>query len=142
MDKHIEMSCCGFEALKVLAKNYLNIDSHPLFVTIGHLLEETNITPADVAENLMPKSLYDDAETCLKKLIEAIKNAKEEAIKKAEEEERLKAEKEEKEKQETTQEDVKVDDESLAKEVKENGVEVEIEDKTLAKEDNENGVTA
>ena len=142
MDKHIEMSYCGFEAFKVLAKNYLNIDSHPLFVTIGHLLEETNITPADVAENLMPKSLYDDAETCLKKLIEAIKTAKEEAIKKAEEEARLKAEKEEKEKQETTQEDVKVDDESLAEEVKENGVEVVIEDKTLAKEINENGVTA
>ncbi|KAM3713740.1 hypothetical protein ACJW31_01G279100 [Castanea mollissima] len=142
MDKHIEMSYCGFEAFKVLAKNYLNIDSHPLFVTIGHLLEETNITPADVAENLMPKSLTDDAETCLEKLIEAIKTAKEEAIKKAEEEARLKAEKEEKDKQKTSQEDAKVDDESLAKEVKENGVEVVIEDKTLAKEVNENGVTA
>ncbi|KAF3946880.1 hypothetical protein CMV_026902 [Castanea mollissima] len=141
MDKHIELSYCGFEAFKVLAKNYLDVDSHPLFVTIGHLLEETNITPADVAENLMPKSLNDDSETCLKKLIEAIKTAKEEAKKKAEEEARLKAEKEEKEKQEASQEDVKVD-KSLAKEVKENGVEVVIDDKTLAKEVKEIGVIA
>nr|POE61702.1 aaa-atpase [Quercus suber] len=82
MDKHIELSYCGMEAFKVLARNYLDVDSHPLFVTIGHLLQETNITPADVAENLMPKALNDDAETCLEKLIEAIKTAKEEAKKK------------------------------------------------------------
>ncbi|KAK4603927.1 hypothetical protein RGQ29_012441 [Quercus rubra] len=141
MDKHIELSYCGLEAFKVLARNYLDVDSHPLLVTIGHLLEETNITPADVAENLMPKSLNDDAETCLKKLIEAIKTAKEEAKKKAEEEARLKAEKEEREKQEASQDDVKFD-KSLAKEVKENGVEVVIDDKTLAKEVKENEVIA
>ena len=116
MDKHIELSYCGFEAFKVLAKNYLDVDSHPLFATIGHLLEETNITPADVAENLMPKSTNEDAETCLKKLIEDLETAKDEAKMKAEEEARLKAETEEKEKQE----DVKVDG-SLAK-VKDNCV--------------------
>ncbi|KAF3945612.1 hypothetical protein CMV_028028, partial [Castanea mollissima] len=44
-----------------------------------------------------------------------------------------KVEKEEKEKQEATQEDVKVD-ESLAKDVKENGVDVVKDDKTLGKE--------
>ncbi|KAK4603922.1 hypothetical protein RGQ29_012436 [Quercus rubra] len=141
MDKHIEMSYCGFEAFKVLAKNYLDVDSHELFATIGHLLEETDMTPADVAENLMPKSQNEDAETCLKKLIEAIKTAKEETTKKAEEEARLKAEKEEKEKQEATQEDVKVD-ESLAKDVKENGVDVVKDHKTLGNEVKENGVTA
>ena len=105
MDKHIELSYCGFEAFKVLAKNYLDVVSHTLFATIGRLLDETNITPADVAENLMPKSMNEDAETCLKKLIEALETAKEEAKKKAEEEAQSKAEKEEKEKQE----DVKVD---------------------------------
>ncbi|XP_075642545.1 AAA-ATPase At3g28580-like [Castanea sativa] len=123
MDKHIELSYCCFQAFKVLAKNYLDVDSHQLFETIGHLLEETNMTPADVAENLMPKSLNEDADTCLKNLIEALETAKEEARKKAEEDMRLKVEKEEKEKQQVAQEDVKVD-ESLAKEVKENGVEV------------------
>ncbi|XP_073005105.1 AAA-ATPase ASD, mitochondrial-like [Typha latifolia] len=78
MDKHIEMSYCGFEAFKVLAKNYLDIDSHPLFDTIRQLLEEVNITPADVAENLTPKSLNDGEETCLGSLIQALKRAKEE----------------------------------------------------------------
>ncbi|PWA51789.1 ATPase, AAA-type, core [Artemisia annua] len=49
MDMHIEMSYCCFETFKVLAKNYLNIESHELFATVSQLLEETNITPADVA---------------------------------------------------------------------------------------------
>nr|POF25611.1 aaa-atpase [Quercus suber] len=120
MDMYIELSYCGFEAFKVLAKNYLDIDSHPLFATIGHLLEETNITPAEVAEKLMPKCMNEDAETCLKKLIEALETAKDEAKMKAEEEARLKVETEEKEKQEDALEDVKVDG-SLAK-VKENCV--------------------
>ncbi|PPD95531.1 hypothetical protein GOBAR_DD07424 [Gossypium barbadense] len=100
MDKHVEMSYCRFEAFKVLAKNYLDIDSHPLFEEIGNLLEETDMTPADVAENLMLTSDDDEVgETCLKNLIEALKAAKGEARKKAEEyHARLEAEKEEKEK--------------------------------------------
>ncbi|KAH9676277.1 AAA-ATPase ASD [Citrus sinensis] len=92
MDKHIEMSYCCFEAFKVLAKNYLDIDSHELYAVIESMPAETNMTPADVAENLMPKCDEDDTETCLKNLIEALKAAKEEAIKKTEEEARLKAE--------------------------------------------------
>ncbi|KAJ9537729.1 hypothetical protein OSB04_030462 [Centaurea solstitialis] len=78
MDMHIELSYCCFEAFKVLAKNYLDVDSHELFATIGQLLEETNMTPADVAENLMPKSDEENVETCLNKLIISLKNAKEE----------------------------------------------------------------
>ncbi|GLT35413.1 hypothetical protein SLA2020_098680 [Shorea laevis] len=99
-DKHIEMSYCCFEAFKVLAKNYLDIDSHPRYEEIHRLLEETNMTPADVAECLMPKSDEDDEDTCLKALVEALEAAKEEARKKAEEEARLKSEKEVKEKEE------------------------------------------
>ncbi|KAJ4974173.1 hypothetical protein NE237_007347 [Protea cynaroides] len=60
MDKHIEMSYCNYEGFKVLAKNYLDLESHPLFNTIHGLMDETQITPADVAENLMPKSLEDN----------------------------------------------------------------------------------
>ncbi|GLU01980.1 hypothetical protein SLE2022_192550 [Rubroshorea leprosula] len=97
MDKHIEMSYHYFEAFKILAKNYLDVDSHPLFKEIGRLLEEINMAPADVAKNLMPKSMDDDKETCLENLIEAFKTVKEEARKKEMEEARLKAEKEEKE---------------------------------------------
>ena len=87
MDKHIELSYCCFEAFKVLAKNYLDIDSHNLFPSIERLLGETNMTPADVAENLMPKSITDDPETaCLADLIQAIETAKEEVRVKAEKE--------------------------------------------------------
>ncbi|KAI6671213.1 hypothetical protein NL676_006098 [Syzygium grande] len=86
MDKHIEMSYCCFEAFKVLARNYLGVESHPLFTTVRQLLEETKISPADVAENLMPKSDDENEETCLEGLIEALEKAKEDARKKSEEE--------------------------------------------------------
>uniref|UniRef100_A0A2N9G6B8 AAA+ ATPase domain-containing protein n=1 Tax=Fagus sylvatica TaxID=28930 RepID=A0A2N9G6B8_FAGSY len=82
MDKHIELSYCTFEAFKVLAKNYLNLEMHPMFDTIQSLIGETKITPADVAENLMPKSSREDAEKCLSNLIQALEEAKEEAAKK------------------------------------------------------------
>lgn len=81
MDKHIELSYCGFEAFKLLAKNYLNIESHHLFGTIHELLKEIKITPADVAEHLMPKSSFGDAEIYLKSLIQALELAKEDARK-------------------------------------------------------------
>ncbi|XP_059642823.1 AAA-ATPase At3g28580-like [Cornus florida] len=86
MDKHIELSYCSFEAFKMLAKNYLNVESHDLFVQIHVLLEKINMTPADVAENLMPKTIPGDATTCLEILIRALHKAKEEARLKAEEE--------------------------------------------------------
>ena len=81
MDKHIELSYCSFEGFKVLAKNYLNLDSHPMFDTVHGLMTETNITPADVAESLMPKSPLDNAEKCLSSLIQALEEAKEETAK-------------------------------------------------------------
>ncbi|CAL1372321.1 unnamed protein product [Linum trigynum] len=65
MDKHIEMSYCSFEAFKLLAKNYLDVEAHELFAEIEVLLREMQMTP-DVAENLMPKSDEEDAaEVCL-----------------------------------------------------------------------------
>ncbi|WCJ20848.1 P-loop containing nucleoside triphosphate hydrolases superfamily protein [Euphorbia peplus] len=97
MDKHIHLSYCCFEAFKVLAKNYLNVESHDLFPEIEKLLGETNMTPADVAENLMPKSDEEDVELCLKSLIDAIKKAKGEEEKKKAEEEEAKEMKEKKE---------------------------------------------
>ncbi|TYH98998.1 hypothetical protein ES332_A11G036500v1 [Gossypium tomentosum] len=84
MDKHIELSYCGFEGFKVLAKNYLKLETHPLFDAIDGLMKEVKITPADVAENLMPKSPLDDAEKCLWSLIQALEEAKEEAEAEAE----------------------------------------------------------
>lgn len=106
MDSHVEMSYCCFEAFKVLAKNYLDIgdyddDSesspHPLFPEIRRLLEETKTTPADVAENMMPKSARERADACLERLVKALETTKEEARLKAEEEKRANAVKEEEE---------------------------------------------
>ncbi|XP_052196019.1 AAA-ATPase ASD, mitochondrial-like [Diospyros lotus] len=106
MDKHVEMPYCSFEAFKVLARNYLKIDSHHLFEKIHGLLEEINMTPADVAENLMPKSVHVNAETYLLSLIEALGEAKRANRMKAEEEakekESLGKGEEEKEKESST----------------------------------------
>ncbi|KAG2407690.1 hypothetical protein LR48_Vigan01g278400 [Vigna angularis] len=75
MDKHIQLSYCTFDGFKVLANNYFKLQTHPLFDTIKRLIEEANITPADVAENLMPKSPLDDPHKCLSTLIQALEKA-------------------------------------------------------------------
>ncbi|RLM99643.1 cell Division Protein AAA ATPase family protein [Panicum miliaceum] len=79
MDMHIEMSYCCFEGFKVLANNYLGVAEHELFGEIRRLLEEVNMTPADVAENLMPRSKKKDVDACLGKLVKALKEASREA---------------------------------------------------------------
>ncbi|XBI04252.1 hypothetical protein VPH35_132577 [Triticum aestivum] len=97
MDKHIKMSYCHFEGFKVLAKNYLHVIEHELFGELQRLLEETDMSPADVAENLMPmsKKKKRDPDVCLIGLLEALKQAKEEAaaamVKEAEEAQAKKA---------------------------------------------------
>ncbi|KAF3569284.1 hypothetical protein DY000_02011051 [Brassica cretica] len=91
------MSYCGFEAFKVLAKNYLDVVESELFDEIKRLLEveEIKMTPADVGENLLPKSEGEEGETCLRRLIEALKEEKEEAKRRVEEEVKQKKEEEE-----------------------------------------------
>nr|XP_043628871.1 AAA-ATPase ASD, mitochondrial-like [Erigeron canadensis] len=123
MDKHIEMSYCCYETFKVLAKNYLDVDSHELFATIGRLLGETNMTPADVAENLMPKSDEENVEICLSNLIKALEDVKEET--------RLKAIEDAK---------VKVEEEASSKKTKENGENLQDNDANLANGDGKDGV--
>ncbi|PWA67988.1 AAA+ ATPase domain-containing protein [Artemisia annua] len=139
MDKHIELSYCRFEAFKVLAKNYLDIESHDLFATIEQLLGETNMTPADVAENLMPKSSEENADVCLSNLIKSLEDTKEEARLKAIEDARIKAEEEASKKSEQKGENVQASDAKLAngeqKKVDEDGHKIQLSD---AKE---NGVT-
>jgi hypothetical protein len=77
MDKHIEMSYCGFDAFRFLAKTYLDVDAHRLFDAVQDLLREVDMTPADVAEYLTPKSLDDDADSCLAALVKALEDDKE-----------------------------------------------------------------
>ncbi|KAL6598649.1 hypothetical protein ACP70R_046348 [Stipagrostis hirtigluma subsp. patula] len=74
MDMHVEMSYCGFEAFTTLAKNYLDVDEHPLFDTVRELLQVVEITPADVAECLMTSKRSDrGAGACLGRLIDELK---------------------------------------------------------------------
>ena len=73
----------------MLAKYYLNIELHYLFGTICELLKEIKITPADVAEHLMPKTSSKDTQVYLKSLIQAFELAKEEAKKKSEEDAKI-----------------------------------------------------
>ena len=75
MDKHIEMSYCRYEAFKVLASNYLQIEEHQFFELFGEqLLEEVDMSPADVAQHLLTERR--DTDACLKGLVVALKNAK------------------------------------------------------------------
>ncbi|KAJ0602159.1 putative ATPase, AAA-type, core, AAA-type ATPase domain-containing protein [Helianthus annuus] len=129
MDKHIEMSYCCYETFKVLAKNYLDLDSHELFETICRMLGETQMTPADVAENLMPKSDEETPEICLNNLIKSLEDAKEVARLKALEDAKIKVEEEAgKKKDEDGEKEQKIDaklgDEEgkKASDAKENGV--------------------
>jgi hypothetical protein len=78
MDYHIEMSYCCYEAFKVLANNYLDINEHQLFELFGEihqLLDEVKMSPADVAEHLMLTNNR-DANECLQGLLETLRNAK------------------------------------------------------------------
>ncbi|CAN8236770.1 unnamed protein product [Cochlearia groenlandica] len=77
MDMHIELSYCGFEAFKILAKNYLDLDTHPLFGEIESLLKETEISPADVAEKLMSKNHKVDVDGSIKDLVQSLDEKRE-----------------------------------------------------------------
>uniref|UniRef100_A0A0D9WWG5 AAA+ ATPase domain-containing protein n=1 Tax=Leersia perrieri TaxID=77586 RepID=A0A0D9WWG5_9ORYZ len=86
MDMHIEMSYCRAAAFRTLAKNYLGIDAHHMFDEIDEILNNNNITPADVAESLMAakrSSSGDDMTSCLKILIDELKKRIEEDAKAA-----------------------------------------------------------
>ncbi|XP_057770390.1 AAA-ATPase ASD, mitochondrial-like [Salvia miltiorrhiza] len=72
MDKHIELSYCSFEGFKVLAKNYVGVEWHDSFPRIEVLLGQVKMTPADVAENLMPKSIPGDADESFNNLVMAL----------------------------------------------------------------------
>ncbi|KAH6758414.1 P-loop containing nucleoside triphosphate hydrolases superfamily protein [Perilla frutescens var. frutescens] len=69
MDKPIEFSYCNYQGFRVLARNYLQLEKHPLFEDVEELMKEVQITPADVAEELMPKSDEEGAEQCIRNLI-------------------------------------------------------------------------
>ncbi|KAL2929114.1 hypothetical protein RDABS01_034535 [Bienertia sinuspersici] len=53
MDVHIHMSYCTFSGFKLLAANYLQIQDHPLFKVIEEYFDKVQVTPAEVAGELM-----------------------------------------------------------------------------------------
>ena len=66
MDVHIHMSYCTFNIFKTLAANYLQVEEHALFDDIKELFKKVEVTPAEVAGELM-KSV--DADKALNGLI-------------------------------------------------------------------------
>ncbi|KAM7265990.1 hypothetical protein ACFE04_003673 [Oxalis oulophora] len=71
MDMHIHMSYCTTQGFRLLASNYLNIKgSHPLFGEVESLLENNEITPAQIAEELMKS---EDADIALEGLVNLLK---------------------------------------------------------------------
>jgi chaperone BCS1 len=120
------LSYCSFEAFKVLAKNYLRLETHHLYSKIQELLGETKMTPAEVAEHLMPKTLPGDNKVCLEGLIAGLEKAKEDARLKAEEEAREKGSSPEEkatEKDSSPEEKAKEKDSSPEENAKEQGKE-------------------
>ncbi|KAJ0704932.1 putative AAA+ ATPase domain, ATPase, AAA-type, core [Helianthus annuus] len=53
MDVHIHMSYCTPSAFRMLASNYLGVTEHNLFEDIDELISHVDVTPAEVAEQLL-----------------------------------------------------------------------------------------
>lgn len=74
MDVHINLSYCTVDGFRILAANYLGIGSgdgdHPLFGKIDGLIRSTEVTPAEVAEELMRSEDADLALEGVVKLLE------------------------------------------------------------------------
>ncbi|XP_024032922.1 AAA-ATPase At3g50940 [Morus notabilis] len=87
MDVHVHLSYCTPCGFRVLASNYLGINDHSLFAEIEQRVQATEVTPAEIAEELLKS---DDPDIALQGLIEFLK------VKKLENEEtKAKKEKEE-----------------------------------------------
>ncbi|XVF17939.1 hypothetical protein REPUB_Repub10bG0168100 [Reevesia pubescens] len=70
MDVHIHLSYCTPCGFRILASNYLGIKDHALFGDIEEAIRTTEVTPAEVAEQLLRN---DDLETLLQELIQFLK---------------------------------------------------------------------
>ncbi|XP_065847759.1 AAA-ATPase At3g50940-like [Euphorbia lathyris] len=71
MDIHLHMSYCTFIGFKTLASNYLKIQEHRLFPEIEQLLEKVQVTPAEIAGELMKNK---DAQIALEGLIKFLQS--------------------------------------------------------------------
>lgn len=76
MDVHIHMSYCTPSGFKLLANNYLGLIDHPLFKDIEYLLRTVNVTPADVAEQLLKQTQNNGPEASLHGVLEFLHEMK------------------------------------------------------------------
>lgn len=70
MDVHVHMSYCTPCGFKLLASNYLGVKDHALFGEIDNLICTTEVTPAEVAEQMIKSEKPEDA---LKDMIQFLK---------------------------------------------------------------------
>ncbi|XP_027178473.1 AAA-ATPase At3g50940-like [Coffea eugenioides] len=70
MDVHIHMSYCTLCGFKLLASNYLGITDHPLFLVVEQLMKVTNVTPAEVGEQLLKNGEPEIVLACLIEFLE------------------------------------------------------------------------
>ncbi|XP_031125742.1 AAA-ATPase At3g50940-like [Ipomoea triloba] len=73
MDMHIHMSYCTPGGFRVLASNYHDLKDHFKFAKIDQLLGQVDVTPAEIAEELMKS---DEADVALKGLVKFMKKKK------------------------------------------------------------------
>lgn len=101
MDMHIHMSYCTPQAFETLASNYLGIspidfdsdsNNHPVFSEIRGLLENAEVTPADIAEQLMKS---EDPDIALAEVVKFLKRKRNDALKVEDKDEAIKAGKDE-----------------------------------------------
>ncbi|KAJ4844895.1 hypothetical protein Tsubulata_016471 [Turnera subulata] len=74
MDMHIHMSYCTPAGFRILASNYLNTQDHSLFAEIEELIQLVEVTPAEIAGELIKT---DDVDAALKGLNEFLLRKKE-----------------------------------------------------------------
>ncbi|KAK3223605.1 hypothetical protein Dsin_010630 [Dipteronia sinensis] len=73
MDMHIHMSYCTPSGFRTLVSNYVGINNHDLFPEIDELMTEVQVTPAEIAEELMKN---EDADIALDGLIKILQKRK------------------------------------------------------------------
>ncbi|KAK0573786.1 hypothetical protein LWI29_013529 [Acer saccharum] len=77
MDMQIHMSYCTPSGFRTLVSNYLGINNHDLFPEIDELMTEVQVTPAEIAEELMKN---EDADIALDGLIKFLQKRKIEIV--------------------------------------------------------------
>lgn len=79
MDMHIHMTYLTPDGFKILASNYLQINHHQRFKEIQDLIMEVDVTPAEIAGELMKS---DDADMALESVVEFVNEKKKKKMEK------------------------------------------------------------